>query len=472
MSENPNDEPRRSTSHDLSDSSLESLFDQGPWSGFQISVLCLTALAVILDGLDNQALGFSLPAIMSEWNLGKQAFAPVLAVGQLGVMIGVVLGGIAGDRLGRKTCLIGSVVIFGASTLAIAGVHTVLPLAFLRLVAGFGIGGTFPNAAALVAEFTPLRRRSLAVTISIVCVPLGGVFGGFIAAVMLPVQGWRALFLLAGTLSLIVALLLLFALPESLRFLVRKGVARVRILRTLEKMKRGIPEQATHAHVALAAEEPVPPRGGILSRAFLRDTLLLWVAFLFTLAAIYIAFGWLPTMLTERGFDISTASSGLAAFNLGGVVIAVVGGWLVGRYGSRSVIFLMAIAASASGALLAAFPPQPSDGHLLLYAAFAIEGGFVNGVQTNLYALAAFIYPTAIRATGVGAASGAGRIGAISSSAIGAGVLALGGASGFHVLVAVSLAVVALALLFIKRQDPGGGAPALVPSLQHGWRNK
>jgi AAHS family 4-hydroxybenzoate transporter-like MFS transporter len=94
-------------------------------------------------------------------------------------------------------------------------------LAVLRLCAGIGLGAAFPNVAALAAEFTPARRRSLAVVITIVCVPLGGVIGGTAASFIMPLLGWRSLFVGAGLVTLAICGIIVLALPESVRFLAR-----------------------------------------------------------------------------------------------------------------------------------------------------------------------------------------------------------------------------------------------------------
>ena len=92
------------------------------------------------------------------------------------MMIGGLLGGVLGDRYGRRTALLGSVLAFAVLTLAIAFVNSHLRmLGVLRFLAGVGLGGAMPNAATLASEYVPRRQRPFAVTLTIVCIPLGGV---------------------------------------------------------------------------------------------------------------------------------------------------------------------------------------------------------------------------------------------------------------------------------------------------------
>src|SRR5437867_5044695 len=95
---------------------IGAVLDEGAWSGYQKLLVFATALAIVLDGLDNQVLGAAVPALMREWNLPRPAFASVLASGMVGMMIGGAIGGFIGDRLGRRTALLGSVLAFGALT--------------------------------------------------------------------------------------------------------------------------------------------------------------------------------------------------------------------------------------------------------------------------------------------------------------------------------------------------------------------
>ena len=202
-------------------------------------------------------------------------------------------------RRQRQSCIrdrLGCVLLFGATTLVMSFVDTVEALFVLRFAAGIGMGGALPNAAALAAEWTPPRYRVVAVTITIVCIPLGGVVGGALAAEVLPAQGWRAMMQWAGALPLALLLFLWRGLPD---------------------------DPPRDAAPATASGVVVGQIRALLSQDRRRDTLALWCAFGFCLMAIYASFSWLPTMLVETGRDIAEASRGLMYFNLGGVITAL-----------------------------------------------------------------------------------------------------------------------------------------------------
>src|ERR1051325_1990368 len=194
------------------------VFDEGHWSRYQKLLVASAAMAIIFDGLDNQLLGAAIPAMMREWALPRGAFASVLAAALLGMVFGGFVGGYLGDRVGRRRALLTSGGTFGGLTILVSFASNVTMLTVLRFFAGLGLGGAMPNAAALASEYVPLRRRPFAVTLTIVCIPLGGTLAGFLGAVVLPAYGWRALFLIRGALPLVLAAVLWTTLPEQPRF--------------------------------------------------------------------------------------------------------------------------------------------------------------------------------------------------------------------------------------------------------------
>lgn len=163
--------------------------DTSPWTPYQKLVLLLCSLVIVLDGFDALALGFAAPAMLPDLNLTKEELAPVLAIGLIGMTIGATIGGIIGDKFGRKIALLASTIIFGSMTGAIAFANDLPTLGLFRFIAGIGLGGALPNVTALVAEYTPQHRRSFAVTLSLVCMAVGGVVGGFVAAGISTISG-------------------------------------------------------------------------------------------------------------------------------------------------------------------------------------------------------------------------------------------------------------------------------------------
>ena len=435
------------------------LLDKGRWTVYQRFLTAVTALAVIFDGFDIQILGMSIPSLMKEWSLARSSFAPIAALGLAGMAVGGIIAGYTGDRFGRRPSLIGCVTLFGLATVATSFVASLGAFAVLRFVTGVGAGGALPNAGALAAEIAPLRWRAVAVKLTIVCVPLGGMLGGLIAARVLPALGWRALYQIGGILPLAFAAIMFAVLPESPRFLARRSHLWPKLETLLQKMSRGVP---AGAHFEDNTERIVPQRVSVhelLGTVYRRDTLGLWLGFLFCLANIYLVFSWLPAMLTSRGLDVATASQWLALYNFGGVLGVLIWAALMTSFGSRVPLIWAALAAAGSALGILFVPLQSPTGRELMLAGIFISGLLANAVQTSMYAVAAHVYPTGVRASGVAYAASVGRIGGLISSLFGAGLIALG-AGAFWGAIALCMVIVFVGLALVRHHFPAVATPS------------
>ena len=190
------------------------------------------------------------------------------------------------------------------------------------------------------------------------------------------------------------------------------------------------------------------------------DTVALWSAFFFCLLAVYSGFNWIPSMLRNAGLDATVASTGITAYNLGGVVGALTGGLAIARFGSKPSMMGMAIGAIAGALVMRSMTIVDSSPTLPIIAMLAIIGAFINAAQVTMYALAAHVYPSSVRATGVGTATSVGRLGAILSTYAGAWAIELGGNASFFMLVAAAMFAVFVSLALIRRHIPGPGSSA------------
>jgi AAHS family 4-hydroxybenzoate transporter-like MFS transporter len=194
--------------------------------------------------------------------------------------------------------------------------------------------------------------------------------------------------------------------------------------------------------------------GTLFSREYRRDTMALWGSFFSCLLAVYLGFSWLTTLLTGAGFDPATANTGITAFNLGGVIGALLGGVVISRLGSRMAMLSMTGVAIAGAAGLATMTISPAASLIALMAMLTLTGSMINGVQTTMYALAAHVYPTAVRARGVGTAVAFGRIGAFMVGFIGSWAADMGGTNAFFAVVAGMMVVTFISLALVTRHVP------------------
>lgn len=434
------------------------LLDNGPFTSMQKFVVMLAALSIVMDGFDGQLIGFAIPMMIQEWGITREAFAPAVASGLIGMGIGSASAGLFADRYGRRMAVIVSVFVFGTATCAIGLAPDALTVAVLRFIAGLGIGGALPSSTTVTAEFTPARRRTLAVTATIVCVPLGGMLAGLFSAYVLPLYGWRASFFIGGSLPIALGFALMATLPESPRFLARRPERWNELGALLGRMGRPMPQGVHYTDaVEQALEQPgaQPQRGvrALFSKGYGADTIAIWVAFFMCLTAVYSAFSWLPTMLTSEGLPLAVAASGLTAYNLGGVIGALVCAVAMTRWGSRWPLAICCVGALGSAFLMLMVDVRQSSS--LLVFGFGVHGLFVNAVQSTMYALCAYVYATGVRATGTAGALAFGRLGAILSAFVGATVITLGGAQGYLLLLGTVMVFALIALLMVRRHIPG-----------------
>ncbi len=173
----------------------------------------------------------------------------------------------------------------------------------------------------------------------------------------------------------------------------------------------------------------------------------------------------LPAMLAgpSVGFTQPAASRALAMSNYGGVAGAILGALVIQRLGSRVTMLAMSAAAVASALVLANTRPDPSSTFFLM-TMILLTGGLLNAVQTTMYALAAHIYPTDIRSTGVGTAVAVGRVGNVLAAYVGSFAIDRGGPGAYFTTVAGLMILVLMSLALIRRHVPPASQVVLASS--------
>ena len=388
--------------------------DRSPVGPYQLRVVVLCALVALLDGLDIQAMGLVTPKLREEWGLDATAFGPVLSASLAGIMVGMMGLGLLGDKFGRRSLLLASFLLVGLSSIATGWAESPTELMIFRFLTGLGIGGCLPNATALTAEYVPAKRLAFYVTLMYSAVPLGGVVGGLVGGPIIAAYGWPAIFYLGGVVPLLLCVAIYLWLPESVRFLATKPGAEADIGRILGRIDRGyVYKPGDSFSLATGTSK------GSLRQLFAEGrgwtTLMLWLVFFFSLFGMYMLASWLPTVFTQLGWEMGDAIRTVSYFWLGGIFGGLVAGWLIDRYGPYRVLvpgFVLA------GLLTAAIGSAGGDGSVVLFLVLACGFGVV-GAQLAMTALAADLYPTPIRSTGVGWGLGIGRIGAVLSPIIG-----------------------------------------------------
>ena len=349
-----------------------------------------------------------------------------------------------------------SLLAIGASMAVTGMTDNAVEMIAMRVITGLGIGSILASLTSLTAEYTPARKRSLAVGFMQVGYPLGATVGGFAAVWLIQAYGWQAVFYFGSGLSFAAALCAYFFLPESLEFLSSRqpGNALARINRILARMEW--PQLETMpAPPAVVAK---PSVASILTPDYRNWTLLLWCGFFASFLTLYFLFSWVPKITVDAGLPVDKGIYIGTALNFGAFLGGCILGYLSDRFGVRPLIIWFF---TGGVVFMLAFGFAPPEVGLLLILAFllgfCVLGGFV-----GFYISAACLYHTEIRTTGVGWSIGAGRTGAIIGPYLGGVLINMGYSTSVNFIVfavPLILASVVIYLLRAPQLEPGATSP-------------
>jgi MFS transporter, AAHS family, 4-hydroxybenzoate transporter len=386
------------------------VINDGSISAFHYLIVLLCGLVMFIDGFDTQAISYMAPQIAKEWGLSRHLLGPIFSSGLVGLMVGYLALSPFSDRFGHRRVLVTSTFVFALFTAGTLLAKNVSELMALRFLTGMGLGAAIPSAVALTSEYTPKRWRASFV-LAIYCgFSFGFVIAGVAAAWLLPPFGWRSLLWVGAGVPLALSLLLLALIPESLDRLVRTGAKAGQIFAILGRIDQRFVGAPAPDAFTTDSEEKFSALSSVFRSGRGTGTLILWFVFILNLGEFYGLQSWLPTILTNEHYGLTTAATATSLTTAGGIIAAFVAGPamdLVGGYASLAILYLAGVFfVAATGVAL----DRPE--WVLLIAAF-FAGFCVSGAQKSVIALSALFYPARLRSTGVGWALGIGRIGGI-----------------------------------------------------------
>jgi AAHS family 4-hydroxybenzoate transporter-like MFS transporter len=394
---------------------LEELVDGQKFGRFNINLLIWSFLAMVADGFDLAGLASAAPELARTWHVAPKAFAPALSASLFGILFGAPLLGHAGDRFGRKTLIVTGCVVFSLGTLAMVWATNLDQVVALRVLAGVGIGGLMPNAIALNSELAPRRLRATLVVLMFTGITAGAGIPGLIQAWLIPRHGWQVMFWIGGLAPLIVAVCLLFALPESVKFLAFKPERRAEFLRSVRRLRRDLAISDDAQFVgAPAAQENGLGMEAIFRGSFAWITPLLWVCFASALMANFFLNSWLPLIFEGSGLTAKQSGIATSLYHSGGTIGGLLVSLALGRFGFTVIALLFLCATLAIAAI-----GFPGLSYMAMVSVVALSGFCTLGAQFGNNAASGLLYPTAARSSGVGWALGIGRFGSIAGPLVG-----------------------------------------------------
>lgn len=419
--------------------------DALPFTRRHLRVLTGSGLGWALDAMDVGLVSFVLTALIAQWSLTGEQASWIASAGFVGMAVGASLGGLLADRFGRRSVFAVTLLVYGLATGASALAGGLAALIALRVIVGLGLGAELPVASTYVSEVAPARMRGRLIVILEAFWALGWTAAALIGFFVIPASadGWRWAFAL-GAIPAIYALIVRWSLPESPRWLARRGRHREAdaVTRTFESSPalQGTPRR--HAPVGTAAGAQLADRGlrALWSGEFRVRTGALWIVWFCVNFSYYGAFIWMPTILFAQGYGLVKSFGFTLIITLAQLPGYAVAAWLIEAWGRRVTLSVF-LAGSAVAALF--FGTASTEG-VIIAAGMALS--FFNlGAWGALYAVTPENYPTSLRATGAGWAAGVGRIASIVAPLSVPPLLATGGAALLFIVFAAFFVLAAAA---------------------------
>ena len=394
-----------STGHAASVDDIVARLERLPTSWWQVKARIIVGVATFFDAFDALAIATVLPVIVPLWKLAPQQIGFMISAGFVGQLIGALLFGWVAERYGRMTAMIWSIALFGVMSLVCAFAWDYNSLLVFRTIQGIGLGGEVPVAAVFISELARAKGRGRFVLLYELVFPIGLVSASLVGLWVVPHFGWQWMFVI-GALPAFLALVLRWLLPESPRWLAVRG-------HTAEaQAAMALIERETEK----ATGKPLPPPQPVVSTLdkpasladlfgplYLRRTLVVWVIWF---AAYFVNYGlsiWLPTVyrtVFQLPLDVSLRY-GLITQVVGllGTLICALSIDYVGRRPWFAVSFAAATLALAALAIY----PTPTAQQVLICMTIAYF--FVSTINIGVYLYTPELYPTRVRALGVGTAT-------------------------------------------------------------------
>jgi len=385
---------------------------------FQRKLMLICGLGWAADAMEVLLIAFALPPLGQEWGLSDAQKGLLGTAIFLGMLAGAWVWGWLSDHIGRKTGFISTVAIDSFFGLLSAFSPSFLWLIILRALTGFGVGGTLPVDYSIFAEYLPPKQRGRYLVLLEAFWALGTVVAAGLAWLVVPHLGWRWLLGISALPGVIIYFIRRHV-PESPRYLLVSG--QKELARTvLEQVAR---ENGTYLPQGELVTPLVARRGRIRdlwTPSLFRTTALLWVIWFTISLGYYGVFIWLPTYFKLKGMALLPVYQNtflMALAQLPGYFSAA---YLVERWGRRYTLGFYLL---ASGLFTYLFAVATS---LLAVVAMAVwMSFFALGAWGALYAYTPEAYPTTLRSTGMGAASGMTRIAGAIAPSLGAALMGI-----------------------------------------------
>jgi benzoate transport len=374
----------------------------------QIGIVLTCILLTMIDGYEVIVMPFVVPHLARTWALGAVEVGYLLSASVFGMALGAVLISPLADKIGRRRHIMVCLAVITLGMLLSACANNLPQLIAFRAFAGLFIGAIISSLNILVSEYSSDRRRGTVMGIYGVGLPLGSAMAGAVIGPLILAFDWRAPFVFGAVLTVIMLGLVMFAVPESIEYLIEK-----RPKGALDQYNRiadrlGYPRAAV-LPAALETPQMQVAWKSLFSGVTLYRTVCLWLGYAGLIAAFYFANTWTAKMIADVSGDPSLGVRTGVLIMVGGVMGALLFAGLSLKMRPRLVTVLIMFGGAIAYVLYA--HRIQNIGVALTLSVFV--GMFANGGVAAFYAISPFVYPTLVRGTGVGLMIGFGRAVAI-----------------------------------------------------------
>ncbi len=432
-------------------SDIPARLDRLPWSGFHLKIVLILGIAFVLDGFEVSVYGSVLGTLAKLWNMSAVQASSLMSIFLIGMFLGAYVFGYLTDIVGRKRLFVVTLLVYSLFTIASALSWNYASLAIFRFVTGFGVGGEYGAVNSAIQEFVPSRRRGFVSGLMPATWDAGTILAALVStfalALLPPEVGWRVAFLLGALIAVFVAIVRRH-LPESPRWLLSHGRAdeAEAVATGIEKLVQSehglteLPPPGGGAPISSAQPTSFLAHYGNLIRRYPRQVVLAWVLNFSQAFPYYAAFTLIPVILINTyHYDAKSVPLVLMLLTTLGTVGVVVMSWVADTWGRRASVIL---SYGLAGLLAIVVGIGASEGLLtagLFSVLVAVMYFFAFAAAGVVYITITEIFPTPVRASGIGSAVAFGRIGAMIGPILLTAMLQVGMALAFLVTGAILL---------------------------------
>ncbi len=434
--------------------SISEVIDSLGVNKFTWSVFFFLGMSMVFDGYDYMVVSYTMPQISADWDLNKVQTGSLSSWSLFGLIIGGACAGIISDKIGRRRTLIYSIAAYSLLTVPIYFCSSFEQFAFFRVLSGVGLGACIPVVTTIFTESTPTSRRAVFITFGMAWMVVGWVLGGLIPTLLVPHYGWRICYLIGGV-PFLYAIFLHLRMLESAYWLAYKGRKKeaVEILAYIENQATGkVTQRDPNALVVPPIPKVVGPKA-LFSKDYRMLTAGLWISYFCGSFNVYGINAWLPSLMLEKGFKLTSAYA-LAIANNGAAVIANCSTGFVSEIIGRRPNLIMSYLLGALAIVLMSFV---GGGFTIILVANIFMGFAVNYAITAVQPLLAEGYPTGFRNTGVSWCQAFGRGGGALAPIVSGAMMGMQLESKMSLLFYVIPAIIGAlaAFLFVKKETKG-----------------